>query len=52
MAATSDSHIAALYESGGGDDDFLDIKFTKFNVSWILNGAAEPAAAALDRAGP
>lgn len=42
MTKTSDFHIAALYESGGGSDSNRDIKFTKFNLDWIRNGAAEP----------
>ena len=42
MALTSGADIAALYESGVGTDTNHDIKFTRFDLSWILNGAAEP----------
>jgi sialidase-1 len=42
MTKTSDFHIAALYESGGGSDSNRDIKLTTFNLDWIRNGAAEP----------
>ncbi|HEY0191797.1 MAG TPA: sialidase family protein [Kofleriaceae bacterium] len=42
MIKTSDFSIAALYESGVGSDSYDDIKLTKLDLKWILNGRAEP----------